>query len=142
MTAPTTSAIDLTSGTATKDDAQLMLQLAQLMVQLAQLGTTPAMDRGMAILFTTAAPMTYAEFSRIYSKGSADHQAVLAVLRWYETVGTLVKNGLFDRALCYDWLYVAGVWDRCAGIATGQREEIGVAAMWENFEALAEGQRT
>jgi hypothetical protein len=64
----------------------------------------------------------------------------MSVLKWYETVGTLVKQGLLDRGLIHDWLWVAGVWDTCRGIAMGQREESGVAEMWENFEALAVSQ--
>ena len=32
-----------------------------------------------------------------------------AMHTWYETIGTPVKNGLIDRDLIYDWLWVAGM---------------------------------
>ena len=62
-------------------------------------------------------------------------------LVFFETVGTLVKNGLLDRDLVYDWLWVVGMWDRVAPAATRARERSGVPQMFENFEALAAGQR-
>ena len=62
------------------------------------------------------------------------------VLRWHETVGTLVKQGLLDRGLVLDWLWVAGVWEQCRAIALSHRVETGSDAMWENFEALAASQ--
>lgn len=37
---------------------------------------------------------------------------VRIVLGFNETVGTLVKNDLLNRDLVYDWLWVAGSWDR------------------------------
>jgi hypothetical protein len=127
------TAIDLTAQTATQTDAQTLIQLAQL-------AQSSPFDQGMAILHHGGTPMTYDEFGAQCPPGSDERSAVMSVLRWYELVGTLVKNGLLDRALTYDWLYVAGVWDKAAAIALGQRAE-SVPAMWENFEALAEGQR-
>lgn len=66
---------------------------------------------------------------------------VQTVLVWHETVGTLVKNQLLDRALVYDWLWVSGYWDRVGPAALAAREEAGVPELFENFEALAKGQR-
>lgn len=65
---------------------------------------------------------------------------VQTALIFFETVGTLVKNGLLDRDLVYDWLWVAGVWERLAPAATRAREQ-STPQMFENFEALAAGQR-
>ena len=67
--------------------------------------------------------------------------AVQTLLTFFETVGTLVKNGLLDRDLVYDWLFVAGIWDRVGPAATRARERAGVPQLYENFEALAAGQR-
>ena len=39
---------------------------------------------------------------------------VRTVLNFFETVATLVNNDLLDRELVYDWLWVAGPWDRSA----------------------------
>jgi hypothetical protein len=125
--------ITVTTTGPTQADAQLMLQLAQL-------GQTPQMDRGRSILWAGDTPQTYEEFKVAHPRGSETYAAVEAVLAWNETVGTLVKQGLLNRDLVYDWLWVAGMWDRCKNIALGERAET-IPQMWENFEALAEGQR-
>jgi hypothetical protein len=67
--------------------------------------------------------------------------AVQTLLTFFETVATLVKNGLLDRELVYDWLWVAGVWSRVGPAAGRARERAGVPQLYENFEALAAGQR-
>jgi hypothetical protein len=67
--------------------------------------------------------------------------AVRTVLGFNETVATLVKNDLLDRDLVYDWLWVAGSWDRVGPAASRARENAGVSYLYENFEALASGQR-
>jgi hypothetical protein len=66
---------------------------------------------------------------------------VRLVLGFFETVATLVKNDLLDRELVYDWLWVAGPWDRVGPAAIRAREAAGVPYLYENFEALASGQR-
>ena len=67
--------------------------------------------------------------------------AVQALLTFYETIGTFVKNGLLDRDLVYDWVWAAGVWDRVGPAVARARERTGVPQLFENFEALAAGQR-
>ena len=70
----------------------------------------------------------------------ANDPAVRTVLGFNETIATLVKNDLLDRELVYDWLWVAGIWARVGPAAKREREKTGVAALHENFEALAAGQ--
>jgi hypothetical protein len=65
---------------------------------------------------------------------------VQTTLVFHETVGTLVKNDLLDRELVYDWLWVAGSWDRVGKAALAAREKSGVPELFANFEALAKGQ--
>jgi hypothetical protein len=65
---------------------------------------------------------------------------VQTMLVFHETVGTLVKNGLLDRDLVLDWLWVAGAWDRVGKAAVEARAHAGVPELWENFEALAQAQ--
>jgi hypothetical protein len=65
---------------------------------------------------------------------------VRTVLNFFETVATLVKNDLLDRELVYDWLWVAGPWDRVGPAAMRFRESAGVPALYENFERMASGQ--
>ena len=108
----------------TRDDAQLMIELAKWG---AMIGVGPASRKIFADDFDPEA-------------ASALDEEVQTLLLFNETIGTLVKNDLFDRALVYDWLYVKGVWERVGPAAKRAREELGVSAMYENFEALAEGQ--
>ena len=114
---------------------------AQLVLQLAQLSQTAAMDRGQALLWKhrPTGGLSWEQFQEL-EVDSDDYGAVMAVLKWHETVGTLVKQGLLNRELVLDWLWVRGTWELCRQIALGQREETGVPQMWENFEALAASQ--
>ena len=57
-----------------------------------------------------------------------------------ETVATFVKQGLLDKGLVYDLLWVSGAWQRCKAIALHERERSGSAEMYANFERLAAGQ--
>jgi hypothetical protein len=77
-----------------------------------------------------------------FDPGSADalDPAVRKILLWNETIGTLVKNGLLDRELVYDWLWVEGAWSKVGAAAERARDKAGVAQLYENFEALAAGQ--
>ena len=84
--------------------------------------------------------LTYEVYEATYPAGSDDSVAIMNVLAWNETIGTLVKQGLLDRGLVLDWLWVAGAWEQCRFIALAGREETGVPQMWENFEALAKSQ--
>jgi hypothetical protein len=65
---------------------------------------------------------------------------IRTVLAFAETVATLVKNDLFDRELVYDWLWVAGIWERVGPAARRARTRLGVPQLYENVEALASGQ--
>ena len=114
---------------------------AQLMLQLAQLSQTPLMERGQALLWKhrPTGGLSWEEFQRLDVE-SADYGGVMAVLKWHETIGTLVKQGLLNRELVLDWLWVSGTWELCSSIALGQRADTGVPQMWENFEALAASQ--
>jgi hypothetical protein len=71
----------------------------------------------------------------------ANDSSVRTVLMFNETIGTLVKNDLLNRDLVYDWLWVAGTWERLGPAALRAREKAGVPQLFENFEALAAGQR-
>lgn len=124
----TESDITVTTG-ATHKDAELVLQLAAL-------ANTPQMDLGGRLLFGDE-PMTYERLLADYGKSSEEFGAVMAVLRWHETLATLVKQGLLNRGLVFDWLWLTGTWERCRDVALGQRAEYGEASMWENYEALA-----
>lgn len=95
---------------------------------------------GIALLFDYDTPPTYEQLTADHPKGSQGYKDIGAVMMLNETIGTFVKQGLLDRGLVYDLLYVKGAWDRVKAIAVHDREKAGVAALWENFEALANGQ--
>ena len=107
------------------DDAVLMVELAKW---------------GAMIGLAEAARVIYADDFDPDGVEVSD-PAIQTHLFFNETVGTLVKNGLLDRALVYDWLWVRGTWDRVGPAAKRAREKSGVAQLYENFEALAAGQR-
>jgi hypothetical protein len=104
---------------------------AMLLVELAKWASTMGLDEAVQTVW-----------SDDFDPDAADvlDPAVRKILQWNETVGTLVKNGLLDRDLVYDWLWVEGAWSKVEPAAKRAREETGVAQLFENFEALAAGQ--
>ena len=115
-------------------------QDAQLLVQLHEQWTTTGVDVAAGWI-TEHQPLEWEAFSTTYSEGSEEYGLVVRYLRYFETLGTLWKNQLFDEALLFDWLWLYGAWDRVSSIALGMRAKYGVAGMWENFEAVAQAQR-
>jgi hypothetical protein len=109
----------------THDDAVLVVELAKL----AAMSGVPEAARAI--------------FAESFDPETAEpgDPNVGKILGFNETVGTLVKNGLLDRDLVLDWLWVAGSWDRVAPAARRAREKAGVPYLYENFEALALAQR-
>jgi hypothetical protein len=106
---------------ATYDDAGLI-------VQLMRWGTEMGLQESLAALFS---PDFDAE------DGSKDNPDVRKVLFFGETVGTLVKHNVLDRALLIDLLWIEGIWAQVDAFALHAREQSGVALLYENFEALA-----
>ena len=115
-------------------------QDATLMLQLAQLSAASGVNEAMNWLWSDEFVPDYAEFREKHPPGTEGFANASKICRWYETVGTLYKNGLFNEDLLFDWLWVSGVWDRIKGFALGLREQSGVAAIYENFEAMAKAQ--
>lgn len=105
---------------------------AVLVVELAKLGAMNGLAEAAGEIFADDFDPDAAELS---------DPSVRIVLGWNETVATLVKNDLLSRDLVYDWLWVAGTWDRVGPAAVRAREAAGVPVLYENFEALAAGQR-
>jgi hypothetical protein len=109
----------------TREDATLIIELAKW---------------GAMIGLTEASRKIYADDFDAEAAHPLDAE-VQTVLTWHETIGTLVKNHLLDRDLVYDWLWVAGSWDRVGPAALKAREQAGVPELFANFEELAKGQR-
>jgi hypothetical protein len=108
----------------TREDATLIVELAKW---------------GAMIELTEASRKVFADDFDPESARPLDPE-VQTLLIFNETIGTLVKNELLDRELVYDWLWIAGVWERVGPAARRAREDAGVPELYENFEALAQGQ--
>jgi hypothetical protein len=105
---------------------------ATLIVELAKWGSMLKLDEASRVIWADDFDPDSAE---------ATDEPIQATLMFHETIGTLVKNGLLDRELVYDWLWVEGAWGRVGPAAMRAREKAGVPQLFENFESLAAGQR-
>jgi len=101
---------------------------AALMVQLAQWGAMIGLQQAEKALLSD-------DFDP--DSASSDDDNVVTMCNFFETVGTLTKNGLLSTEVVLDWLWVSGVWARVAPAVVKGRAKHGVAALMENFEALA-----
>ena len=97
----------------TREDATLIIELAKW---------------GAMIGLTEASRKIYADDFDAEAAHPLDAE-VQTVLTWH------------DRDLVYDWLWVAGSWDRVGPAALKAREQAGVPELFANFEELAKGQR-
>lgn len=108
---------------ATKDDATLLVQLLSLG---AQTNLQDAMHHVMQDGFDP-------------ENVDPSDKSVGIVLGFGETVGTFVKQGLLDRGLVHDLLWIEGMWAKVGPAALKLREKAGEPRLYENFEALAKG---
>lgn len=114
----------------THDDAQLIVQLATLSTHMDGI-------RAGGWIWSDAFVADPDEFKQKYPPGTTEYSYVTATASWFETVGTLVKNGLLNEALVLDWLAVDAVWKRLAALLLSEREEYNEPRLYENFETLA-----
>jgi hypothetical protein len=112
-------------------------QDAMLMLQLAQWGAASGVPEATNWLWSDQFVPDYAEFVKKYPHGSDEGLKANKIGGYFETIGTLYKQGLFNEDLLFDWLAVSMVWERIKGYALGLRQEVGNARLYENFEALA-----
>lgn len=114
-------------GKPTYDDANVMLKCAELFNQQ-NLGDTARW------ILDPEFPTSHRAFLDKYPRGSDRYSEFIRYVGYFETVGTLWKNGLFSEELLLDWLLIP--WDRLSDIVIGERENAGIKRLWENFEAL------
>ena len=101
---------------------------AMLLVELSKFGAMSGVPEAAQRIFAD-------DFDPETAK--ATESPAMTVLGFFETVATLVKNGLLDGELVRDWVYVTGVWLRVGPAALRMRELTGASVLYENFEALA-----
>jgi hypothetical protein len=109
-------------GSPTREDAQLLIQLAQW---------------GTALGVWDAMPELFAEEFDTDAADANDDDAVRTMLMFGETIGTLTKQGLLSAELINEWLWIEGIWTRVGPAAVRLRERFGEPRLYENFEALA-----
>jgi len=120
-------------GQATKEDAQLL-------VQLARLGADMKLGEASGFIWSGEFVEDYDEFKAKFPWGSEGAGHVAAVAGFNETVGTLVKHRLIDEELVRDWLAFHLLWGKLEKILLGMREDAGEPRLYENFEAVATAQ--
>lgn len=106
----------------TRDDAQLMIQIAQW---------------GTSLGIQDAMPRIFADDFDPDTADAMSDQAVRTMLTFGESIATLTKNDLLSVELVRDWLWVEGIWSRVGPAALKQRDKFGEPRLYENFEALA-----
>jgi len=77
------------------------------------------------------------EFYKKFPAGSDEQKKLSTYFMWFETLGTLYKNGLFSGELLFDWLLISRDWERVKGHALSAREYVGNSRILENFELMA-----
>ena len=110
---------------------------AMIMLKLMEVGGDMGLNEAFSVIWSDGFPSDAKAFKERFPLGSRESTVVHGSLRWYETIGTLVRNGLFNEDLLYDWLSIASVWERLKPIALEMRQNSGQAALWENFEYIA-----
>lgn len=107
---------------AIKEDAAIVVQIAQWATQMGlQEATTKIFDD---------------DFDP--ERASANDPDVGKLLGFGEVIGTLVKHELLDRDLVLDLWAVQPAWKRVGPAARRERARLGLAALYENFESLAQ----
>lgn len=83
----------------------------------------------------------YADFKRRFPAGTSEFKHIFTVLGFFENVGLFRKHGVIDEELLFDWLDFTRPWSELAAVALGHRKDRENPTLWQNFEALAQGQR-
>jgi hypothetical protein len=107
-------------GEPTREDAQLMLQIAQW-------GTSLGVNDSWGQIFSD-------DFDP-YEADAMDPN-INKVLTFCETIGTLVKRDLLSKELVEDWLWIDGLWGRVGPAAIKLRDKQEEERLYENFEAM------
>jgi hypothetical protein len=114
---------------------------ARLVVEFAKLGAESKLTEAVDWMWSDDFVPNYEEFVKKYPVGSKEHSRVRQICNFYETVGALWKQGLFNEELLFDWLYVTGPWERVKGFALGLRKAADNDSIYELFEAMAQAQQ-
>jgi hypothetical protein len=106
--------------TATHEDAMLMMQFLRW-------GTELGLDEALRTIFSEDFDPETAPF---------DSPAVGKALYFGEALATMVKQGVLDRGLVVDLLWVEGIWAKVGHHAQQARTRDNEPRLYENLEAL------
>ena len=118
----------------TTEDARLVVEFAKI---AAELKLAQAQDW----MWSDQFPPNYEDFVKKYPRGTAEHARALQICNFYETIGALWKQGLFSEEMIFEWLWIAGPWERMKGFALAQRKAANNDSIFELFEGMAEAQK-
>lgn len=114
----------------TREDAMLLLAILN--------GTTGEQAlEGMELLWTFKEPPTYDQVVGVHPPGSIGYRNVMSLLTTGERLGTFVKNGVLNRELTLDLIWMAGVWERTGTFIEDLRVQRNNRKLFENLEYLA-----
>ena len=114
---------------------------AELMIQIAQWSSLQGLVEAQSWVWSEDSILDYEQFTAKHPRGSEGSLNANKVCQFYETLGTLYKQGLFNGELLFDWLAVDSSWERVKAFALGVRQKAGDSRLYENFEAAAKAQK-
>ena len=76
---------------------------AELMIQIAQWASLHGLTEAQSWVWSDDSILDYAQFTAKHPRGSEGRVNVTKVCQFYETLGTLYKQGLFNGELLFDW---------------------------------------
>ena len=113
----------------TQDDANIMLQLLRW-------GAAEKVQEAMNWIWSDSFIEDYDEFVNKYPPGSDEYGKATKVCGWFESIGTLYKQGLLNGELLFDWIAVKLPWSRLEKFAHGVRKKSGEPRLYENSESM------
>lgn len=111
----------------TGEDADLVLRLLELYVSEPIAGAR-------SFVRTIPSGRTFAELREEYPPGSIGHRHIDTVMTFWETVGSLLKNGLLNEELAFDSFLDAPPWPQMETAIRSLREERDNPYEGENIE--------
>lgn len=109
------------------DDAALLLRLLDLYV-------SEPLAAARSLVRTIPAGRTFAELREEYPPGSIGFRQIDSVMAFWETVGSLLKNGLLSEDLAFDTFLDAPPWPQMETAIRTLREERDNPYEGENIE--------
>ena len=115
----------------TQKDAELLLQALELI-------SDEESRRANRWFWEEFDIKSYRKFKKKYPSGSEGHRYFNRLMGNWETLATLVVNGLISEDLFFDMFLVKHRWEKAEPIVHGLRKEWKSPRLYENFEVLVQ----